>query len=265
MSRLRKRLKIGIFNAEYRVMANQRSIICRWRRCLRIALDRLFDRYYGIDTTSSTMIHAREKGCFDDANVNGPVSYWLLAKYIDRNLMTQNDVFYDVGCGHGRVLSFVARRKLRKCVGVELSSDFAKMAEANAGTLRLRMSPIEIKVGDAVQMDYRDGDIFFFGDPFGYATLRAVLARIRQTLEVRPRRILCIFWIPLYVDPRVERVIQSTGWLTRLRQKKVFYSPMRAEYWGCAPSLPTSTDLRTNSGSLLHRQAVESAKPQVDF
>jgi SAM-dependent methyltransferase len=181
------------------------------------------------------MTCARETSRFRDVNINGPVSYWLLHKFIDRSQIHHEDVFYDVGCGHGRVLCFVARKRVSKCVGIELSAEFAARAQVNARTLRGRLSPIEVHVGDAADADYEEGTVFFFGDPFGHKTLRLVLARIWQTLAARPRRVLCIFWIPSFVDPLVEESIRSTGWLTYSGTRSVFYSPMRAEYWTHEP------------------------------
>lgn len=200
---------------------------------MRVGLDRRVDRFLGIDTISGAGLFPSGAARFGDANRNGPVSYWLLHKFLDRGRFGSEDVFYDVGCGHGRVLCFIARRPVAKCVGVELSPDFAARAQANARTLRQRRSPVEVRVGDAAEADYKGGTVYFFGDPFGAETLKAVLERIKATVEICPRRVRCIFWIPSYVDPGVEHVIRSTGWLKFLEKRHLFYSPIRVEYWEC--------------------------------
>lgn len=214
--------------------ANALLRLCRRR--VRVALDRLVDLYFGIDTVSGAMTLAEESGHFGDAKINGPVSYWLLYRYVGCNAFRPGDVFYDIGCGHGRVLCFAARQRLAKCIGVEISPAFAGRAVANARALRGRRTPIEVRVGDAAEMDYTDGTVFFLGDPFGAQTLRAVLQAIEHSLVSHPRRLRFIFFIPSYGDPRFEEVIRATTWLSYATQRKVWYSPFRAEFWEHSPA-----------------------------
>ncbi len=232
--------------------APPKSLFRRCRREVRLALDRLLDRYFGIDTMSGAMALAREDSRFGDVKVNGPVSYWLLYQYVGRRRFDPDDVFYDIGCGHGRVLCFVARQRVARCVGVEISPGFAARAEANARRLRGRLAPIEVRVGDAAEMDYEDGTVFFLGDPFGHATLRAVLGSIRQTLVTHPRRIRFIFFIPSYVDPLFEDAIRSAGWLTYAGKRRDFYSPFRAEFWmNEPPARPLAVPSTTQTPALV--------------
>ena len=105
------------------------------RRKLRLLLDRLFDCLHGIDTVTDSMTYSRQPSALRDQNVNGPVSYWLLHHYINRKeFKPSSDVFVDIGYGHGRVLCYVARRKVRKVVGYESSLEFAEQPTANAIT-----------------------------------------------------------------------------------------------------------------------------------
>jgi len=210
----------------------------RVRWVLRLGLDRLVDSLYSIDTViAGPLPYALETSRFGDAYVNGPVSYWILRSYLDCKTFGAKEVFYDIGCGHGRVLCMVARHRISKCVGVELSAEFAKKARANAATLRGRRSPIEVNVEDAAEMNYTDGTTFYFGDPFGAETMRAVLKRIGDSLVENPREVRCIFVLPLAESSGgVRRVIQSTGWLRFTGERSLSYSPMRAEYWSWAPN-----------------------------
>ena len=163
---------------------------------------------------------------FNDSYPNIPVSWMALRTFVDRTRLRPHDVFYDIGCGSGRVLCFVAGTRLMKCVGVELSADFAAKAGANARSLRGRVSPIEIRVGDAAEMDYTDGTVFFLFNPFGRETLQNVLERIRETLSGHPRPVRFI-----YVSPVHRAAFESSGWLEFSGARGLTYSGQRAEYW----------------------------------
>jgi len=210
----------------------------RARRELRLGLDRTVDWFYSIDTVVSTQLHhATESSRFGDAHVNGPVSYWILRSYLACKNLRPEEVFYDIGCGHGRVLCMVARHRVSKCIGIELSTEFAAKARANAAALRGRVSPIEIRVGDAAEMDYTDSTTFYFGDPFGAETMRAVLKRIGGTISVKPRAVRCIFVLPVWErSEAVRRVCETSGWLSFVGGKSLWYSPMRVEYWAWEPN-----------------------------
>ena len=217
-------------------MLNAMARRARWG--IRLTLDRAMDRFYSIDTAvTGPLPKAQESSRFGDAYVNGPVSYWILRSYLDRKLFGPDEVFYDIGCGHGRVLCMVARRRVAKCVGIELSTQFAEKARANAAALRGRASPIEVRVGDAAEMDYSDGTLFYFGDPFGADTMRAVLCRIRDSVAANPRKVSCIFVLTTTDrSDAVGEAIKNSGWLGFVGRRSLPYSPMRVEYWAWEPA-----------------------------
>jgi len=208
----------------------------RWE--VRLGLDHIGDRYYSIDTVpAGPLPKSLESSRFGDAYVNGPVSYWILRSYIDCKKLGAKEVFYDIGCGHGRVLCMVARHRVAKCIGIELSTEFAEKARANAAALRGRISPIEVHVGDAAEMDYTDGTTFYFGNPFGADTMRAVLKRIGETVAAKPRAVRCIFVLPTTARlDAIGRVIETSGWLRFVGEQSLWYSPMRVEYWAWGPN-----------------------------
>lgn len=225
---------------------------------MRLGLDRIVDWLYSIDTVvAGPLPHAVEISRFGDAYVNGPVSYWILRSYLDCNKLGPNEVFYDIGCGHGRVLCMVARHRIAKCIGIELSAEFAEKARANAAALRGRVSPIEVCVGDAAEMDYTGGTTFYFGDPFGADTMRAVLKRIGETATVKPRAVRCIFVLPRAErSDAVRRVIETSGWLCFVGEQSLPYSPMRVEYWGWRPS--RNKDAEAGRKGIWLNQSVDS-------
>lgn len=199
--------------------------LAEWRNQIRFILDFIVDRYFGIDTRA-WFIFPKERGFFKDAQSNVSFSYWLLYNYIARERFGLQDIFFDIGCGYGRALCFVARKHLTKCVGIEISEEFAEKANKNAMALHHRRTPIEIRVGDAVEMEYAEGNIFYLANPFGAKTLSAVLNRIEQTLHVHKRSIRFI-----YVNPVHREIFASTSWLKHTGDKRALFSPVAVSYW----------------------------------
>jgi SAM-dependent methyltransferase len=171
-----------------------------------------------------------EASRYGDAKPNIPASWLALRTFVGGADLRADDIFYDIGCGSGRVLCHVAAQSVSKCVGVELSAEFSAKAVANAKSLRRRAGPIEVRVGDAAEMDYTDGTVFFLANPFGPETLRNVVDRIGATLHANPRPARFI-----YVNPVHRDVFESTGWLKYVGERRLSYSDQRAEYWATEP------------------------------
>ena len=195
------------------------------RRELRLAMDRLIDWHWGIDTLAGTWALSEKGGKFEDAEQNVPISYYLLFHFLGQTVFNPDDVFYDIGCGNGRVLCYVARRRLSKVIGIELSPTFADKAQTNAQKLRGCVSPIEVRCGDAVEMDYTDGTIFFY-NPFGPKTLQSVLDNIQQTVVCHHRPI-CF----MYNNPVHSSVFRSSVWLKYAGKRQDILSKQQMELW----------------------------------
>jgi predicted RNA methylase len=146
---------------------------------------------------------------FDDATEYQVVDYILLRRYMKPVRVGPDDVLIDIGCGMGRVLCVFARKRLRKCIGVEFSKELASIAKRNARSLRSRLAPIEIRIGDAIEADYSEGTIFWIYNPFGERTMHAVLSQLGRSLSASPRRIQIV-----YVNPVCEAVFREFSWLT---------------------------------------------------
>jgi SAM-dependent methyltransferase len=189
-------------------------------------MDRLIDWRWRIDTLAGTWACSEKAGVFTDATQNIPISYYLLFQFLGRTVFKPDDVFYDIGCGNGRVLCYVARKRVAKVIGIELSPTFADTALINARKMRGRISPIEVKCGDAVKMDYTQGTIFFFYNPFGPKTLQLVLDNIQQTIACHHRR-MCF----MYNNPIHSSVFQSSGWIKYVGKKQDVFSTQQMELW----------------------------------
>src|SRR5580704_16649521 len=103
------------------------SLLQQCRKMARIGAEHLMDQVWGVDTLSGTWTLPQESGLFSDSSPNVPVSYYLLYRYFRGITLKPDDVFYDIGCGNGRVVCFIARKQVAKVVGVELSHNFATM------------------------------------------------------------------------------------------------------------------------------------------
>ena len=121
------------------------------------------------------------------------------------------DVFYDIGCGMGRILCVAARQPLQKCVGIELQEPLCQIARRNAASLRGKKAPIEIVCGDATTVDMSDGTIYFMFNPFGPETLRDTLENIRGSIAQNPRGIRVVYYHAKY-----QSVVDGMEWLVKL-------------------------------------------------
>ncbi|MCI0364604.1 MAG: class I SAM-dependent methyltransferase [Phycisphaerales bacterium] len=185
----------------------------------------LIDRWLRINTCGSAV--APTSSAQGDAVFYEPTDYRLLQKYIKPLGLKGDDVVFDVGCGMGRTVCILARRTIRKCVGIEIDPLLAECARSNAVTLRGRRATIEIRLSDAAVADYSDGTVFWFNNPFGSKTMEATLERIEESLKVQPRRIQIAYVYPIH-----ERVLWNCSWLRCVnRLRPLLYSTSQAVYW----------------------------------
>jgi anaerobic selenocysteine-containing dehydrogenase len=90
-----------------------------------------------------------------------------------------------------------------------LSEELCKAAQTNVDRLRGCRSPVQIHNGVAQEFDYSEGTVFTLFNPFGGATLQAVLSRIHDdTIGKGLIRIA-------YANPIHEREFEQHTWLER--------------------------------------------------
>lgn len=116
------------------------------------------------------------------------------------------DVFVDIGCGRGRVLCCAARHPVEHVHGVDVSPELCEAARANAEHLRGRKAPITVRNTVAQDFDYSDATVLYMFDPFGPATLRQVLDKVRSDRDEGDVRIA-------YANPTHEAVVDEQPWL----------------------------------------------------
>lgn len=208
-----------------RVTPLRRSI-----NAVRGAADLWTDRRWNVDTIglpeSMTGGQIKRRGRHGDRKCYEPIRYSILFKYLKPLRPSDQDVVFDIGSGLGRALHVFSRLGVRRCIGIEIVDELARAARDNARRLRGRKCPIETRVQDAATADYDDGTIYLFFNPFGAATLRAVLGRINQTLAAKPRRIQIAYFTPCHED-----VLRSCPWLTLTGRKCSTLHSVEVSYW----------------------------------
>lgn len=165
----------------------------------------------------------------DDFGYESP-DYANLRRIINFVDPKPDDVVYDLGAGMGRVVCLFARRKVKRCVGLELYPSLCEIAERNAQMLRGRVSPIEIRQGDVAQADLADGTIYFLFNPFGAATLQSVLDRVNEAGQTQPPEVEFIYYKDVHAD-----VFENCGWLEKYHESLTF-SGIRVSFWKTSPS-----------------------------
>jgi len=164
-----------------------------------------------------------------DNLVYGTPDYWNLRKVVRRLKLAETDVFFDLGCGMGRVLCIVARRRVHKCVGIELFDSLCLVAKRNAKHLRRRKAPIEIICSDAATANLSGGTVYFMFNPFGQDTLTEVLSQIHASLQEEPRTIRIV-----YYNAQYQTVLASAEWLNCVEEWTT-YGGHRVTLWENVP------------------------------
>jgi SAM-dependent methyltransferase len=154
---------------------------------------RVVDRFYGIRTEGWYRLTTsdRSRARWSDGISYQTCPYRVLWTVLRRLETNHDGVFYDLGCGRGRVVCVCAASgQFRKCIGIELVPTLADVARRNASQIRSR-SPIEIVTGDSATANLGDGTVYFLFNPFGPDTCRAVLSNIQRTRNGKRVSVVC--------------------------------------------------------------------------
>ena len=112
-----------------------------------------------------------------------PTPASVILELTERITFTENDIFYDLGSGLGKVTNFVHLLTGARCIGVEYQPDFCAYAEQQA--YRLNLNGLRYLNADARHIDYSEATVFFFFNPFGGAIFDKVLERLHEQAQQR--------------------------------------------------------------------------------
>lgn len=137
-----------------------------------------------------------------------------------------DDVFVDVGCGEGRVLTYLYLRGFRgKMTGIELDPEVAKTAERRTATC----ANIRILCGNALQTQnvVREATALYLYNPFNEEVLRGFIGIVEA--ECRQPVILFYCWDihRRFLDKRENWTILRRSTVRRPGGRDVFYTIYR--------------------------------------
>lgn len=118
--------------------------------------------------------------------------YNLLKQMLKQVQLDENDVFVDIGCGQGRVLSYLLMKKYKcKLIGIELDTEVADFAKE-----RLKDYPeIEIINGNALEYLPPDATVFYLFNPFNKEVFREFIFKIEREFN---HKVTVIYLFDLY-------------------------------------------------------------------
>lgn len=143
--------------------------------------DAVWEKRFNIVTAGRREVH------YADSIHYQPLPYFAVFKVMQRLALGPDDVFVDVGSGMGRTVCVAAAHEIASVAGVEIDSDLNMIAAANAARMRDRLTPIQLHHQSAAEFDYSEATVLWIFNPFGPATMRVVLNRIRESMEQNPR------------------------------------------------------------------------------
>jgi SAM-dependent methyltransferase len=196
------------------------------RRRLRIqglrAVERLYDLRYGTETTSEVPLE--RFGLADDERIWYDASEWLGLRHALASIgVRPGDVFVDFGSGKGRALLVAATFPFERVVGVEISEELNRVARRNVdrNRSRLRCRRVDLVAADATAFEIPDDlTVAYLYCPFLGETFEAVIRRLIESYDRRPRRMLIAYNYPVeharvLATGRVQvRDVHSARWPT---------------------------------------------------
>lgn len=105
-------------------------------------------------------------------------SHLIIQAALRKANISADDIAYVLGSGKGRAAAHLARMKLRKVVGIELSEELSRLARVNMERLRGLRTPVEIRTGNVVGADLSEATFFYMFNPFGPAPMKLFLRGI---------------------------------------------------------------------------------------
>jgi hypothetical protein len=213
----------------------------RVRRQLRWASSRFAEAIFwsGLDTSKVQL----EFDHFHPDRVTYQPSGW---RYLRRGLrkrdVSSRDVFVDFGAGKGRVLCQAARYPFSRVIGVEISPALVDVARKNVDSNRRRFGATVVELVNADAVDFEipdDVTVAYLYHPFAGKTFEAVIDRLVESIDRKPRRLTII-----YACPGLENYILATGRFQLKRTSRGGLSDFlarRVSVYSHDPE-PTSTD-----------------------
>ena len=125
-----------------------------------------------------------------------PTSYRVLERLVESDLIHEEDVILDYGCGKGRVDFFLSYRTKAQTIGIEYDGHIYNSALENLQNVISRVKPqFLLANAESYKIPSQVNRCYFF-NPFSVEILRKVMARIIESYYEDPREIFLFFYYP---------------------------------------------------------------------
>lgn len=187
------------------------------RRHVATALDKLLDRHFdwAFGTDTRAVVENADQRDVESPNLARGIRYEPTRVVPFRRVLRaaripHDGTFVDLGCGKGRACMLAAIYGFASVVGVDYSPQLCRVAERNLDVFRSRTGrrfASRIRALDAADYDFaKDDAVVYLFNPFDAGVLSAVIARLRRSLALHPRRVWIVYQNPVWRD-----AIESTG------------------------------------------------------
>ena len=168
----------------------------------------VFDRRRGTRTAGEVPL--ADLGIALPGRVDYKPAQWLtLWRILPRRQVGRDDVLIDLGSGKGRVVLQAARYPLKRVIGVEVSAELNRIAQANLARDRPRLccADVELVTSDVLAYEIPpDVTIVFLNNPFQGEIFRSAIAGLIASVDRYPRRVRII-----YANPVEHEALMATG------------------------------------------------------
>ena len=125
-----------------------------------------------------------------------PTSYCVLERLVSSDLINEEDVVLDYGCGKGRVDFFLSYRTKAKTIGIEYDEHIYQGALENLKNVISRVKPqFMLANAETYEVPAEVNRCYFF-NPFSVEILHKVMARIIESYYENPREMFLFFYYP---------------------------------------------------------------------
>jgi SAM-dependent methyltransferase len=176
-----------------------------WRRAKR-AVDRSFDRSWGVDTGGITAVRRlsvpaeRAAQAVDHIAIDpDEFARALGALPMDPSGFT----FVDFGSGKGRALLLAAQLRFRRVIGVELAPELHRIAQRNLqlGLTEQRRADVELHCMDACEFELPETPlVLYLYHPFGPQVLAPLIRGVASSYQRAPRPIFVVYLNPFHQE-----------------------------------------------------------------
>jgi hypothetical protein len=190
-----------------------------------VRVNRRFDRRHNVETSGdipSEHLAVVENQSHGAAFISTPPHTFERAM----DLLGENDLhgftFIDIGSGKGRAMLLATRRPFRRVIGVEYARELVDVANRNITQYRdpaQRCRDLHCYCADATTFELPPLVLYFLR-PFDDVMMARILARVRASYVIRPRKIIVLFVTPTeteYAPPH--HLFIEAGFHHRLTRK----------------------------------------------